>query len=553
MSKHDISKLTTKFVRQTVEKDVHVSLNNHKEVLKRLMHHELRKIRAQKVAKRVVPAPWRLSQRRESVKMALDYIYRNLTCDSSQFDAFSLHAIQFFHDIQIVENGEIQEACVLYARLLSSLRLRSERFRDFRWDPDSVPSPEQVVELIRSVFTLERVGLAHVYRSPLLSFFDKLPPAFSSMHYLGWSPSLGPPSSSDPEKSIYDQIAQAILLTYFARALNISIGCSITQVFQYIPDFYPYKSHAELSNSEYRSQFHLIFLIVMVVTDFGALRCDQEILPHEYHYLRSQIPQLVVRQDFALLGEASLKCFPGSDHRDLVRRASAMLLTSQQDDGSWRSVNENDMQETYHTTMSALTALIEPRWTGFAPSIPEVTSLLETNLSAIIESITKNKNSLRPSKYMSSPSRNKTRPSGGFGPHPKQISLDARLSHDTRSNTATSLKRTNSDSSSSNSSKSVQSTHAHTASSHPDLVPQEDLGKQITSLQCMLTDAGDVKNILSSLAIHVLKKLSGMTLNVEVLKSTGVGRIISKLKKHKDGEVSRLAQILIKKWKRDFF
>lgn len=49
MSKHDISKLTTKFVRQTVEKDVHVSLNNHKEVLKRLMHQELRKIRAQKV------------------------------------------------------------------------------------------------------------------------------------------------------------------------------------------------------------------------------------------------------------------------------------------------------------------------------------------------------------------------------------------------------------------------------------------------------------------------------------------------------------------------
>lgn len=226
-----------------------------------------------------------------------------------------------------------------------------------------------------------------------------------------------------------------------------------------------------------------------------------------------------------------------------------MLLTSQQEDGSWKSVNENDMRETYHTTMSALTALIQPRWTGFAPSIPELTPLLETNLSAIIESITKNKNALRPIKYVSSPVRNKTRPTGGFGPHPKQISLDARLSHDTRSNKANSLKRTNSDSSSSNSSKSVQ----NTPSSIPDQVLLENLDKQVKSLQCMLIDAGEVKDISSSLALHVLKTLSGMTLNVEVLKSTGLGRTISKLKKHKDGEVSRSAQILIKKWKKDFF
>lgn len=49
MKKHDISKLSTKFVRQEVEKDVHVSLTNHKEVLKRLMHQELRRLRSKKV------------------------------------------------------------------------------------------------------------------------------------------------------------------------------------------------------------------------------------------------------------------------------------------------------------------------------------------------------------------------------------------------------------------------------------------------------------------------------------------------------------------------
>lgn len=49
VAKHDAAKLTTKLVRQAVEKDVHVSLANHKELLKRLMHQEFRKLKAAKV------------------------------------------------------------------------------------------------------------------------------------------------------------------------------------------------------------------------------------------------------------------------------------------------------------------------------------------------------------------------------------------------------------------------------------------------------------------------------------------------------------------------
>lgn len=63
-----LQQLTTKLVRQAVEKEIHVSLTNHKEVLKRLMHQEFRKIKAQKVAKRVVPEPWKIQDRRESVR-----------------------------------------------------------------------------------------------------------------------------------------------------------------------------------------------------------------------------------------------------------------------------------------------------------------------------------------------------------------------------------------------------------------------------------------------------------------------------------------------------
>jgi hypothetical protein len=55
MAAHDVAALSTKLVRQAVEKDVHVSLANHKDVLKRLMHQEFRKIKAQKVGHRLHP------------------------------------------------------------------------------------------------------------------------------------------------------------------------------------------------------------------------------------------------------------------------------------------------------------------------------------------------------------------------------------------------------------------------------------------------------------------------------------------------------------------
>jgi hypothetical protein len=49
MSKSDVTKLTTKVVRQVVENELNINLTHHKETIKRIMHHELRKIKVQKV------------------------------------------------------------------------------------------------------------------------------------------------------------------------------------------------------------------------------------------------------------------------------------------------------------------------------------------------------------------------------------------------------------------------------------------------------------------------------------------------------------------------
>lgn len=129
----------------------------------------------------MVTAPWRQQERRNSIRSASRFIYSLLVSDQTHFNDYSLHAVQFFYDIQIVESGESQKICMMYARLLSAIWLKSDKLKNFQWDPESVPSPEQVVEMIRSVYALERVGMAQIYRSALLSFFDKNPPVYSAL------------------------------------------------------------------------------------------------------------------------------------------------------------------------------------------------------------------------------------------------------------------------------------------------------------------------------------------------------------------------------------
>lgn len=67
----------------------------------------------------------------------------------------------------------------------------------------------------------------------------------------------------------------ALLLCYYSHSMSLSLGCSLAQLVQYLPSFYPWKSPTEAgSPSEYRAQVHLVATIVMVISNFGTLRCE---------------------------------------------------------------------------------------------------------------------------------------------------------------------------------------------------------------------------------------------------------------------------------------
>ncbi|KAG7398231.1 hypothetical protein PHYBOEH_011404 [Phytophthora boehmeriae] len=360
IASHDVAKLTTKLVRQSVEKEVHVSLTSHKDVLKRLMHQELRKLKAKKVAKRTVPEPWKNAKRRESVVRALNRVYQ-LAKEAPSFPPWGLHAIQSLYDLQTVERGPVLRLATLYARLIGAMWLKEDRHQD--WAPGSAPTPSQLVDVITSVYLIERTGICHSRRAELLEFWDQTPAV----------------------------------------------------------------------------------------------------------------------------------CGP------------------KQEDGSWQADStQNDTTQRYFATVQALWALSEPHRAGFAPAFPEATPILELHLNADISNI-------------------------------------GNISEDTTFSSSVDGTKSTSDfvSSQTNADAEVAAATANGPSE------DEDVATRVSFLQGLLEQNGNVKNVSAALATHVLKTLTDMALTVDILKNTGIGRTINKLRKHSTPAVAKGATSLVAKWKKD--
>ncbi|KAG1689396.1 hypothetical protein DVH05_002197 [Phytophthora capsici] len=500
---HDVSKLTTKLVRQAVEKEVHVSLSTHKDVLKRLMHQELRKLKAKKVAKRVTVEPWKIVMRRESMVKGLNCVY-HMVREAASFPDWGLHAIQSLYDLQAVEEGEVLRLATLYARLIGALWMKQDRHAD--WAVGTVPTPTQLVNAIKAVYLVERLGISHVRRVELLEFCDRSPPVYGAKELLGWNPAEVPlASDSKNGGSIYERLTGALVLWHHSNALGISIGFSLPQLLQHLLPLYPYKGPSDLSPREYEDQVHLVTTLVFVLTNHGKLRCETDLLPHEYFFLRHHIVYFLTQQDAALLGETlrALRCFEGSSNLVQMRRGIAFLLLTQREDGSWASRDtQNDPSQRYFSTMQSLWALCEPHRVGFAPAFAEATPILELHLNADIElpDVTTTENT-------------------------KDISSTIGGTKSTSSEVAT----------------SSAVTPAET----------EDAATRVAFLQGLLDQTGNVKSVPAELATHVLTTLAGMVLTVDILKSTGVGRTINKLRKHSTPSVAKAATQLVAKWKKD--
>lgn len=122
-------------------------------------------------------------------------------------------------------------------------------------------------------------------------------------------------------------------------------------------------------------------------------RASQELLPHEYFFLRHHLVYHLAQQDVVRTSETlrALKCFDGAELLVQVRRGTAFLLAAQHIDGTWNNAagtdDGDDVTRTYFSTIGAVTALCEGHTLGFAPSVPELAPLLEAALNADVNAL----------------------------------------------------------------------------------------------------------------------------------------------------------------------
>lgn len=88
----------------------------------------------------------------------------------------------------------------------------------------------QVIETLKAVFIIERLGIYHSKRVELLEFFDSHSvPLYTPEEYFGWNPAAGPPVS-DEAGSACMKMANALMGAYFAHFVSVPLGCSFVQV-----------------------------------------------------------------------------------------------------------------------------------------------------------------------------------------------------------------------------------------------------------------------------------------------------------------------------------
>ena len=104
-------------------------------------------------------------------------------------------------------------------------------------------------------------------------------------------------------------------------------------------------------------QCYLVTHVVFTLSEWGALRLDKELLPHEYYFLREHMVSQIRVKNVHLVGEfvEALRIFGCDDDDDIVKQGINFLLKEQsKSDGSWDREEE---------TMRTL--YIMPPWSVF--------------------------------------------------------------------------------------------------------------------------------------------------------------------------------------------
>ena len=273
----------------------------------------------------------KVHQRIKAVRRGVDFIFNlvngKLNIDGSNdkdrlFRDHGADAIQCFNDIACASGEPIKRMALMYSEQLT------DRFKHYvdemGWKIEKEPTPAEVVDAIASVYALESTSVTHAYKAEIVRFCVHLS-SYCASDYFGWDVRGSPPPSngvpelcmkcgscsvaqntrgsfnenSSPICSKCNEnlslltrqraLCNALVYLYYANRVGVKLGADFKDALKWLPEVRPYKGPHQLDWNEYVDQCYLVTHVVFTVSEWGALRLDKELLPHEYYFLREHM------------------------------------------------------------------------------------------------------------------------------------------------------------------------------------------------------------------------------------------------------------------------
>jgi len=243
---------------------------------------------------------WRAVARRAAVTKGIDRVFA-MAQDDEFFELFGNDVIQCFYDVATVTADPVRRRALKYVEQLAH-RWKHKVLRR-GWKRDKHPTPQEVIEAVIGMYCLERLGIYHKLKAEVVAFMS-LPKAeggFDVTDYLKWDPCAadchGPPDdvldesggAGAPPLSPQRALSNALIYTFFANRVGVTLGAPYQAFFEHVAALRPYRGPAAIGEQPYLDQCYLITHIVFTLTNWGELRIDPELLPHEYYFVREHL------------------------------------------------------------------------------------------------------------------------------------------------------------------------------------------------------------------------------------------------------------------------
>ncbi len=322
-------------------------------------------------------ARYTAADRDTAIERGLESIYRTAS-DRHNFADYGYDLLWCFYTISATaKNPKLRRVAreMGHERALAWRRVHATMPRGL--------SSDEVVDLIFGSDAADRLGV----RDPAMKhYLRRMAARYTVVDFLLFDPTREPPPSDIPKdcgkcdrhnarghtmcrycgdplemRDRYDVWTEALITTYTGDNYGVTLGARYSDVIRWIHVMRPYPSGASLKTAAFFNVASAVTHVVYTLNDYGVHRLSPKWLPQEYQYLKTNLEEMMKRQDPEMVGEFldTLRAFGMTEADPLIRKGGKYLLSTQNADGSWGGP---DVYNRYHSTWTALDGLRLYAW-----------------------------------------------------------------------------------------------------------------------------------------------------------------------------------------------